>query len=417
MSIEITLPQLGDDVSAVTIERYYKQVGDTVEPGDPLAVIRNDRFEWDVPATAAGTIEDILAQPGATVSVGAALVRLRGAADAPAPTLTPTNGRVARATPAARKIAAVHGLDLAVVRGSGHGGTITRVDVLMMVGEGPGPVPATESAFNSCFPLNLPTQATITAPQPAPVSAPATATRRTPDSRQPTHQPQKATPQMLPFNAIQQAMAAQLVQSKTGIPHALTAVEVELSQVMAYIAAHRTRFAKRGSALNPMICIAHAAIEMLAHHRLVNSVWSDEGIIVRSRIQLGVVTGESTSGTAALIPQAADLSLQGLARALSSRTQGESNTLEPLNDATFTICDDGGARWRHAIISAYQGAALTIGAIERRPFVLEGPSGDTIVIRPLAILTLAYDARLLAQPQADAFLTDLKFRLEHFSPL
>ncbi|MBV9789760.1 MAG: 2-oxo acid dehydrogenase subunit E2, partial [Chloroflexi bacterium] len=78
---------------------------------------------------------------------------------------------------------------------------------------------------------------------------------------------------------------------------------------------------------------------------------------------------------------------------------------------------EGGTRWRHAVIPALQGAILTIGAIEHRPYVLEQPANDTIVIRPLAILTLAYDARCVSPPQADAFLTDLKSRLEHFSSL
>ncbi|HEY0736610.1 MAG TPA: 2-oxo acid dehydrogenase subunit E2 [Herpetosiphonaceae bacterium] len=403
---EIFLPQLGDLAAEATIERYYKQVGDSVEPGDPLVVVRTRRFEWDVPATAAGTIGDIVAQPGATIPVGAALVRLDGAA-AEAEEIAveaSADSRATRATPVARKIATVHGLDLSALRGSGPRGIIRRVDVLAVVGE---PAVKTEKAFDSCFALNIPTEATITAPRPAETQPDATAAP-------PANRP--AAPQQLPLSAAQRSIAAQLIESKLAIPHALTAIEVELSAVLAYVEAQRGRLAKRGIDLSVTTCIAQAAVAALTKHRLLNSVWSDDGIIVRGQVQLGVAAGQQADSAFGLIPDAADLSLQGLARALSRR-QSLEHAAELAHQATFTLCDEGGTRWRHAIIPAVQGAILTIGAIERRPYVLEQPANDTIVIRPLTILTLAYDARCISPPQADEFLTDLRSRLEHFSPL
>src|SRR5688572_8449468 len=103
---EILLPQLGDAAADATIERYYKQIGDSVEPGDPLVVVRTQRFEWDVPATAAGTIGEIVAQPGTTIPIGSALVRLNGAIEEAeeAAVESPDDSRAARATPVARKI-------------------------------------------------------------------------------------------------------------------------------------------------------------------------------------------------------------------------------------------------------------------------------------------------------------------------
>ncbi|HEX6289143.1 MAG TPA: 2-oxo acid dehydrogenase subunit E2 [Herpetosiphonaceae bacterium] len=406
--MEITLPQLGDAVAEVTIERYYRQIGDPVEVGDPLVVVRSDRCEWDVPATAAGTIGEILAQPGSTIAVGAALVRLRGAAAESAAEPT-TNGRVTRVTPVARKIAAVHGLDLAAVAGSGPGGAITRRDVFALVA--PASVGAgAQPAFNSCFSLDIPTEATITAPR----SATPAAIDEMPAAQTPPTS--KAAPQQVALTDAQRAMAAQLVQDKSSIPHALTAVEVELSRVIAYVEAHRARLARRGIDLTITACIAHAAVAALTKHRLLNSVWSDEGIIVRGRVRLALAAGQGANSTIGLIPDAADLSLQGLARAIGSR-QPADDVPAQVSAATFTICEEGTTRWRHAIVSAAQGAVLTIGAVERRPYVLEGRESDTIVIRPLVIATLAYDARCVTHVQADAFLIALKSELEHFSPL
>jgi 2-oxoisovalerate dehydrogenase E2 component (dihydrolipoyl transacylase) len=398
---EIILPQLGDSSSDVTIERYYKQVGDHVEPGDPLVVVRTRRFEWDVPATTAGTIGEILAQPGTTVAGGAALVRLNGAIAASGLDVVASESRVAKATPLARKIAALHGLDLNAVSGSGPRGTITRVDVLAAVGEPAGTI---EQAPDSGFSSDSPAETTRT---PLPLQEQAATT---------VAAPQPATPQQLPLTEPQRVVAAQLLHSKRAIPHALTAVELDLSQVLAYIEAHSARLSRRGIELNVIACIAHAVVAALAKHRLLNSVWSDDGIIVRGRVKLGVAAGQHADNGFALLADAADLSLQGLARALGDR-RSLADAAELAGVATFTVCDEGGTRWRHGIVAAAQSAILTLGKIERRPCVVEGPSSDTIVIRPLAILTLAYDARCVVQPQADAFLTDLKSRLEHFSPL
>lgn len=400
---EILLPQLGDSASDATIERYYKQVGDSVEPDDPLVVVRTRRFEWDVPATAAGTIGEIVAQPGATIPIGAALVRLDSAAEA-ADVAASASSRAARATPVARKIATVHGLDLSALHGSGPRGMIRRVDVLAVVGE---TAAKTEKAFDSCFALNIPTEATITAPRRAEAQ---------PDALVATPAIRPAAPQQQPLSAAQRSIAARLMESKLAIPHALTAIEVELSAVLAYVEAQRGRLAKRGIDLSVTACIAQAAVAALAKHRLLNSVWSDDGIIVRGQVQLGVAAGQQADSGFGLIPNAADLSLQGLARALGQRRPLE-QAADLAAQVTFTLCDEGGTRWRHAIVPALQGAILTIGAIERRPYVLEQPANDTILIRPLAILTLAYDARCVSPPQADEFLADLRSRLEHFSPL
>lgn len=280
---------------------------------------------------------------------------------------------------------------------------IKRADVLAVVGE---PATKTEKAFDSCFALNIPTEATITAPRSAEAQ---------PMAQAPAEPTRPAAPQH-PLSESQRSIAMQLIASKLAIPHALTAVEVELSVVLGYVEAQRGRLARRGIDLTVTACIAHAAVAALTQHRLLNSVWSDEGIILRGQVQLGVVAGQHADSAFGLVPNAADLSLQGLARVLGQR-QPLAEALDLAHQATFTLCDENGTRWRHAVIPALQSAILTIGAIERRPYVLEQPANDTIVIRPLAILTLAYDARCVSPPQADEFLTDLQSRLEHFTSL
>lgn len=369
MPTEIRLPPLGTATTA-TVERYYVEPGDTIQPGQPLALVVTDRFEWDIAATATGTINEIVAQPGKIVAVGAPLVRF---ADHVAEPAAVDRERIVRITPLARNIATIHQLDLAVITGSGHGGRIMRGDVLALVDP---PAADTQAAFNSCFSLDLPTTATIAAPAP-----PEQATNGTP------------------------RLAATI--SRTDLPYALTAIDVDCNSIYNYVNDHRLRFARRGVGLEPWLCVVAAAVAGLGQHRLLNSAWSDDGIILRSRIHLRIVRGQCSVHVA----NAAELSLIGLGREIAVNSAMEAGDQPP----TFTIVVAESAIWSEA--SGSPSAVLSIGRIVQRPVVVEAGSVDLVRIRPVAWLTLAYDARIVQHEQADAFLRDVQRRVEHFHPL
>lgn len=397
--IEITLPQLDGSTTQATIEHYFCQPGDAVTPGLPLAIVVTERFEWEIPATAAGTIAEIVAQPGVPVAVGAALMRVESAAvDAtvppavePVPAALPSNGnraeRVTRVTPLARKIATVYGLDLTTISGSGRGGLITRADVL----EAQTSMVVVEPGVGPGFALDPVAARPQTAPAaPEPVSPPA----RQPQTQRMSHRQAEAT---APHGEV---------------PHAIAAIEIDLQAVLSYSAAQTERLARRGIALTPTSCVAAAVLVALREHRLLNSVWSENGIVVRGVVDLAVVRQDGAGGTdRRVVTRAAELNVQGLARALSATAD------EQQISATFTLAEAGATRWSEALIPAGQAAILSLGAIEQRPVVVSRDGVDTIVVRPLALLTLAYDARIILLPQADAFLAAVKRQVEHFAAL
>jgi 2-oxoglutarate decarboxylase len=163
-SIDIVTPTGGESVTEGTILEWSVKVGDQVRDGDTVVEISTDKVDMELPAPASGTITEILAEEGATVTVGQVIARMTpsGAAkpapsgapggngtaattDAPAPTApTPTNGD-ANASPVARRVAAAEGVDLGNVAGTARGGRITKADVLAAAGNG-GAATATPQA-------------------------------------------------------------------------------------------------------------------------------------------------------------------------------------------------------------------------------------------------------------------------------
>ncbi len=394
MPIDFTLPSLDEPATEAVVERYYQPVGAQVTPGQPLVVVVTERFEWEIPAARAGTISAIMAEPGTTVSEGTLLLQLTEQSAADSIALEPRVQQptaVYRATPLARRMAAEHKLDLAAVAGSGHGGRITRNDVL------------------SCLAGN----------QPELLGPPATHDRSAaPPSGLLQHQGEEQAnlltrtrlQQSLPTPAAPLGVRSTCISLQGDVPLAITAMEIDLSALHQYIAQHAPRAARRGIQIDTLACVAHRVVDVLGRHRFMNSAWTDEGIVVWSRVQLAVLDMRNAGTAPIMIPDAAELNVQGIARALS-QTQSQPTAV---NAPTFTVAALAADRWSELVPTATSAAALAVSAAQRRPVVVEQAGAEIILLRPFSILTLTYDARIIDQLQADAFLGELKQRLERF---
>jgi pyruvate/2-oxoglutarate dehydrogenase complex dihydrolipoamide acyltransferase (E2) component len=183
---------------------------------------------------------------------------------------------------------------------------------------------------------------------------------------------------------------------------------VNLERVAIAIAQPEPGFARRRLDLSYRVCVALAVIAALPHHPLLNSYWADTMIVTRRRVHLAVAPCDGSP--VRLICDAQDLNLRGLARGLGDVAAEQSSA-----DRTFTIVDLGGQVWGDP--SAFVGggaAALGVGAVRVRPLAIDDGGVERLVVRHAALLTLAYDARVLGQCHADAFLRDIKRRLEQF---
>src|SRR3954471_4913996 len=140
--VEIVMPAMGESVTEGVVLEWHKQPGDAIAQDETIVEISTDKVDAEVPAPAAGTMGEILAQAGDTVSVGQTLARMQSGGNASAPAPKPTSaprpaGDVPaavpdgpKATPVARRVAAAHGIDLGAVTGSGPAGRIGKADVL-----------------------------------------------------------------------------------------------------------------------------------------------------------------------------------------------------------------------------------------------------------------------------------------------
>jgi pyruvate/2-oxoglutarate dehydrogenase complex dihydrolipoamide acyltransferase (E2) component len=187
----------------------------------------------------------------------------------------------------------------------------------------------------------------------------------------------------------------------TAMPQLLTVFEVDLGQVNAYCVRRAGEFQRRCLQLDSMVCIAYVASSLLWQHPDLLSRWNEQGAVRRRRIDVVVAHGVQRT----LVRDAADLTLRGFARAL-----GAAEDVAP-GDVYFSVERDLTATFLIRPAPLLGAARLWIGTEQRRAIVYQ----ESVVVRPMAWLGLAYDAYLVDPQQANRFLASLKSRLEHFA--
>lgn len=368
----------GDHSDVAFVERFYVESGHSVQPGDPVALLRSGQYVFDLPADAAGTVADFLVTVGGTVEIGAPLIRLlpvrashAEGAGAPFP-----RDRALQATPLARKIADARGLNLATVVGSGTGGRVRAADVWAAIGEQPIRSAQAQPLLHLSAGENAHTPA---------------------EPGRPDTEAQQST-----------------------IPRASTVFEVYIDAIRARQAHDEARHRQRQAEPTIADYIAHGALAELVHTRLLNSRWTDHGILISRAINLGIATGGSCPSSTVIV-NAADLSPKGLAlarRLAADDGHDDRYRSATADEATFVIRDDaqGAAWWTQAGCSATCGMILGVGQPGRVAAVVDGPLGATIVVRERVTVSAEYDARYLSQPEVDAFLRSVKQRVEWWAP-
>jgi 2-oxoisovalerate dehydrogenase E2 component (dihydrolipoyl transacylase) len=429
MATTITMPQLGETVTEGTVAQWLKKVGDSVEKYEAFVEVSTDKVNAEVPAPVSGTIVEIIAKEGETVPTGAPIAIIQevgspavAAPAAPAPTadeavpghnvgVTPSNGRGAsngaspnapellrRVSPAVRRLAREHQVDLAAVRGSGTGGRITANDVLAAAAQGPAAAVA----------------ATIVAePQrpPAPASAPSAPVR-----------PASAAPipgELLPLTQARKIIAQRMVESKRTAPHAWTMVEVDVTNVWAWRQREKDRFLRdRGAPLTLLPFFIRAVVESLQRYPLLNARYTDDGILVHKQIHVGIAVALESNLIVPVIRDADSLSISGIALAASrliEKARAGKLTADELTGGTFTVNNTGanGSILSTPILNGGQAAIVTMEAVVKRPIVVDG---DAIAVRSMMNVCLSLDHRVIDGAIASAFLVDLKKRLQAMGP-
>jgi len=440
MATKVLMPQLGESVTEGTITRWLVKPGDVVNKYDPLAEVSTDKVNAEVPSTVSGRIAEIVVAEGETVSVGTHILSIEESGEAgaateavaapsqpaaaaatpqPTPAVAPPSatapetveagagntGQKQRYSPAVMRLAQENGIDLALVRGTGAEGRITRKDVQLFIEQG---------GMNTvAAPAAQPAVAATPAPAAAPaVSVPAKEAPVTYDI------PVATGDQIIPLTPVRKTIASRMVQSKHEAPHAWTMVEVDVTNLVNFRNQVKDEFKrKEGVNLTFLPFFIKAVVEALKEYPILNSTWGGDKIIVKKDINISIAVATEDALYVPVIKAADQKSVYGIAKSiedLAHRTRTGKLTMDDMSGGTFTVNNTGsfGSVLSTPIINAPQAAILSVESIVKRPVVVN----DMIAIRSMVNLCLSLDHRVLDGLVCGRFLQSVKQKLEAIGP-
>ena len=419
MATKVLVPLLGEGVEEVTVIKWLKKEGESVNELEPLLEVNTDKVDTEIPAPIAGTVLKILAEEGIAAKVGTVLALIGEPGESidngqssvisektttksqPTPGQSETqtanhqlqtiNREIGFISPVVAKIATEHGVNLSQVQGTGLNGRITKNDVLNFVEQ---KTPAVRSQ------PTLPSDArTDVVHRPSSMVSPV------------------AGDQLIKHTVIRKQIAEHMVVSKQTSPHVLTVMEADMSRVAKHRSANKDMFVRDGINLTFTAYFMMAIVAGLKAYPTVNSSWTDEGILLHKSVNIGMATSLGEEGLIVpVIKDADNLSLLAMARSvndLASRARAKKLQPDDVKGGTFTLTNHGisGSLFAFPVINQPQCGILGIGAMQKRVVVID----DAIAIRPMVYLSFAFDHRILDGASADWFLMRVKETLENWS--
>lgn len=447
--VDLVMPKMGESIMEATILKWLKQPGDAVKQDESVLEIATDKVDSEVPSTTEGVLEEVLFQTNDVVPVGAVIARIRTGAMADSSPVAPatappvarkepvaprpepvaaaitqtaprTNGHPAAEvipgnrfySPLVLNIAASEGValhELENIPGSGNEGRVTKKDILQYV-----------EGRRTGRPVQSPPKVTSAPPAytPAAVSNAIIGTTSSSVTPLPT-----GNVEILEMDRMRRLIADHMVHSVHTSPHVTSFTECDVTNLVHWRDKIKKEFEKReGTKLTFTPLFIEAIVHCIKKYPLVNSSVDGTRIIIKKDINIGMAAALPTGNLIVpVIRQADQLNLTGLARQVNALAENaRQNKLRPedTQGGTFTMTNVGtfGSLMGTPIINQPQVAILAVGAIKKRPVVLETPDGDAIGIRHMMYLSLSYDHRIVDGSMGATFLTAVANELERFSP-
>ena len=421
MATKVLVPLLGEGVEEVTVIKWLKKEGDSVNELEPLLEVNTDKVDTEIPAPASGTVLKIVAEEGAPAKVGAVLAFIGTAGESVdtqvsggqvasvkaisveepevkqtvAPDTSHMTHDIGFISPVVAKIAAEYGVNLQHVTGTGLNGRITKKDVLAFVDGGKQ---RTGSTIQAGVGDDRPQTSALSRPHP-PAVAPIVGDH------------------LIKHTVIRKQIAEHMVMSKHTSPHVLTVMEADMSRVAKHRLANKDIFARDGVKLTYTVYFMMAIVAGLKNYPMVNSSWAEEGVLVHKSVNIGMATSLGEEGLIVPVIKGADnLSLLAMARAvndLASRARSKKLQPDDVKGGTFTLTNHGvsGSLFAFPVINQPQCGILGVGAMQKRVVVID----DAIAIRPMVYLSFVFDHRILDGASADWFLVKVKETLENWA--
>jgi pyruvate dehydrogenase E2 component (dihydrolipoyllysine-residue acetyltransferase) len=436
--IEIPMPKMGESVMEGTIIKWHKKVGDNISKDETLFEISTDKVDTEVPSPVAGTIAEILIGEQETVEVGTIVAKVSTSGKVAAPKVEKTTESKTEETkqqpesmhdnfakqvdissekkqgigsvfysPLVLSIAQKENVSFDELRniiGTGLENRITKKDILTYIeNRNSGKVSQSKEQNGK--------KEKTSSGIPAPAFAPSL-----PKTIQTGEGIEK-----IPMDNIRMKIMEHMVNSRDTSVHVTSMIEVDMARIHNFINENKESFQQKlGVKLTYMAFISYACVKALQKYPLMNSTIDGNNILQKNFVNLGIaVAMEPTGLIVPNIKNADQLNLIGLAKSvndLAQRSRNKKLTPDDISGGTFTVTNYGvfGTVFGTPIINQPEVAILGVGAVIKRPVVVEVDGTDSIAIRPVMDLTLAHDHRLIDGMLGGLFLKHLKDSLEQF---
>ena len=453
-TVDLIMPKLGESIMEATILKWLKQPGEFVKMDETVLEIATDKVDSEVPSTTEGVLEEILFEVNDVVPVGSVIARIKTNngegikavsfepqalskekyetrhRDEPEevffeepvtanlsagqvgykPQTTNSNGRFY--SPLVLNIAANEGVsmtELEKITGTGNEGRVTKKDILQYVSERK--------------------QGKVRGPQSSVGSHQASAISKSINEGQQlqTTNPQLPTAysgnvEIIEMDRMRKLIAEHMVRSKQISPHVTSFSEADVTNMVLWRIKVKKDFEKReGTKISFMPLFIEAIVRCIKRFPLINCSLDGDKIIIKKDINIGMATAlPSGNLIVPVIKNADQLNLVGLAKQVNNLAENARHGRLKADDTTggtFTLSNVGsfGSLMGTPIINQPQVAILAVGAIKKRPVVIETPHGDSIAIRHMMYLSMSYDHRIIDGSLGATFLTAVANELENFN--
>ena len=440
--VDLVMPKLGESIKEATILKWHKQPGDTVAQDETVLEIATDKVDSEVPSTAAGVIEQVLFNVNEVVPIGTVIAKIRTgstetasavpAAPSPATTTSvastpvvapgPSIALSASATtagtgrfysPLVLNIAASEGIGLAeleMVAGTGNEGRVTKRDILEYVN-----LRKQQGVLAQAPALTSKTAA------PQEIVIPIAKIEPAPASNLPVNY--SGNVEIIEMDRMRKLIAEHMVRSKQTSPHVTSFTEADVTNLVLWRDRVKKEFEKRESTkITYTPLFIEAIVRCIKKFPLINCSLDGTNIIVKKDINIGMATAlPSGNLIVPVIKNADQYNMVGLAKQVNhladAARQGKLKADET-QGGTFTLTNVGtfGSLMGTPIINQPQVAIMAVGAIKKRPVVVETPAGDSIAIRHMMYLSMSYDHRIVDGSLGATFLSAVAKELESFDP-
>mgnify|MGYP000335895947 CR=1 FL=1 len=443
--IEVLLPKMGESVAEATITNWLKNVGDFIEEDEAIVEIATDKVDSEVPSPTSGILKQRLFEEGDVVPVGAVFAIIGGDGEetvvsAPATPAAssetqkevekelmapvsnaggnidlPKNSELGKFySPLVRSIAEKEGVTLSElenIQGSGQEGRVTKKDILGYVSTRGNVAVASDNVAAVSSGAASTAKEVVKTPAPA-VAAPA---HKAPPV------PIGPNDEIVEMDRMRKLIADHMVMSVHVSPHVTSFVECDVTNIVQWRQKNKDAFFKRtGEKLTFTPIFMEAVVKALQDFPLVNSMLDGNRIVIKKDINVGMAAAlPSGNLIVPVIHNADQYNLVGLATKVNNlASAARANKLKPddIQGGTYTVSNVGtfGNVMGTPIINQPQSAILALGAVRKKPAVIETPQGDTLGIRHMMFLSHSYDHRVIDGALGGSFVKRVGDYLEQF---